>query len=554
MSMRNMRRGVPSLFKQGTSHLSGIDEAVLRNLAACKDLEELLRTSFGPQGMNKMIINHLGKMFVTSDTATILSELEIQHAAAKMVVMAGQMQEQEVGDGSNFVIVFAGELLRMAEDLIHQGLKPQDIIAGYTTAAKKAQEFATELILASTTQEDLFKEDAVARAVRSAVASKQFGYEDLLSKLVAQAAIAVMPKNTFNFNVDNVRVAKLMGGDIHTSHVVRGMVFPFPTLPSAITSVKDARVAVFTCAIDAADTETKGTALLNNAKELMEFNRGEEVEIEALIAEVKASGVNVIVTGGSVSDIAAHFMEKHGIVCMRLGSKFELRRLCRAIGARPLVSLGAVSAENQGFCSHVYVKEVGLTKLTIFEQDDANTASVATIVLRAQTFNMLNDVERAIDDGVNTVKAMGRERGGHFLAGAGAFEVELYKRMSDYAATVSGLQQYSINKFAEALLVIPRTLAENAGQNATETVAALIEAHEKGQRAMGVNIEAAPGESTIMDAAAAGVLDLHAVRSSALRLVMDAVATILRVDQIIQCKAAGGPKLPGNKQHWDEED
>jgi T-complex protein 1 subunit theta len=552
--MRNMRRGVPNLFKAGTSHLSGIDEAVLRNLAACKDLEELLRTSFGPQGMNKMIINHLGKMFVTSDTATILSELEIQHAAAKMVVMAGKMQEQEVGDGSNLVIVFAGELLRMAEDLIYQGLKPQDIIAGYATAAKKAQEIATELIISSTTAEDLFKEEAVAMAVKSAVASKQFGYETLLSQLVAKAAIAVMPKNTFNFNVDNVRVAKLLGGDIHSSYVVRGMVFPFPTLPSAISSVKDARIAVFTCPIDAAETETKGKALLNSATELMDFNRGEEQQIEALIAEVKNSGVNVIVTGGSVSDMAAHFMEKHGIVCMRLGSKFELRRLCRAIGARPLVSLGAVAAENQGFCSHVYVQEVGLTKLTVFEQAEQDTSAVATIVLRAQTFNMLNDVERAIDDGVNTVKAMGRERGGHFLAGAGAFEVELYKRMTEYAATVSGLQQYSINKFAEALLVIPRTLSENAGQNATETVASLIEAHENGDKNAGVNIEAAPGEKTILDASKAHIFDLFTVKASAIRLVFDAVSTILRVDQIIQCKTAGGPKLPQNRGHWDEED
>ena len=549
-----MRRGVPNLFKQGTSHLTGVEEAVIRNLRACKELAELTRTSLGPQGMNKMIINHLGKMFVTSDTATILSEMEIDHPAAKMIVMAGRMQEQEVGDGSNFVIILAGELLSFAEDLIYTGLHPQDIINSYQMAARKAASILeTDLKIQSTVEEDLFDEAKLAQAVKCAVASKQYGYEGPLSKLVAKACLSVMPRNTFNFNVDNVRVCKLLGGDISQSYVVRGMVFQFPTLPSSISSVKDAKIAVFTCAIDAADTETKGTALLSSAQELMTFNQGEEKQIEGLILEVKASGINVIVTGGSVSDLAAHFMEKHGILCLRIGSKFELRRLCRAIGARPLVSLGAVAAEHQGFCSSVYVKEVGLSKITVFEQDDKNTASVATIVLRASTFNTLNDVERAIDDGVNTVKAMGRERGGHFLAGAGAFEAELSRQLHEYAVSVAGLEQYGIAKFAEALLVIPRTLAENAGQNAGETVSKLVAAHAAGNARVGVKIDVAQGD-TVADMTPDSILDLLTVKSTALRLIVDAVTTVLRVDQIITSKPAGGPKAPQQKGNWDDTD
>lgn len=549
-----MRRGVANIFKQGTTHLSGVEEAVIRNLHACKELAELTRTSLGPQGMNKMIINHLGNLFVTSDTATILAEMEIEHAAAKMVVMAAKMQEQEVGDGSNFVLILAGELLSFAEDLIYLGLQPQDIIAGYIIAAKKAEEIMSELVIKATGTEKLFDEVALAQSIKCAIASKQYGYEEPLSKLVAKACIAVMPENTFNFNVDNVRVVKLLGGDINQSYVVRGMVFQHPPLPSAISEVKDARIAVFTCAIDAADTETKGTALLTSASELMDFNQGEERQIEELILAIKKSGVNVVVTGSTVSDLAAHFMEKHGLLCMKIASKFELRRLCRAVKARPLVSLGAVPAEHQGFCSRVHITEIGLSKLTVFEHDDKDVAPVSTIVLRASTFNTLNDVERAIDDGVNTVKAMGRERGGHFLAGAGAFEVELYRRLSEYAVTVSGLHQYSIAKFAEALLVVPRTLSENAGQNATETVASLIQAHENGKITQGVNIEVVFGENTTIDAESRDILDLHAVKLSALRLIIDAVSTILRIDQIVQCKAAGGPKLRQNRGNWDDED
>jgi T-complex protein 1 subunit theta len=465
------------------------------------------------------------------------------------------MQEQEVGDGSNFVITIGGELLQAAQDLIYLGLQPIDIIAGYQTAAKKAQEIMKDLIINSIDTPKLFDEASVARSVKCAVSSKQFGVEESLSKLVAKACIAVMPENTFNFNVDNIRVCKLLGGDLSQSYVVKGMVFPYPPLPSAVTEVADARVAVFTCPIDAADTETKGTALLSNADELMEFNQGEERQVEQLILDVKNSGVNVIVTGGTVSDMAAHFMEKHGLLCMRIGSKFELRRLCRAIKARPLVSLGAVAPEHQGFCSRVYAKEAGLARLTIFEQAHENTASVATIVLRASTFNTLNDVERAIDDGVNTVKAMGKERGGHFLAGAGAFEVELSKRLDDYASTVTGLQQYSMRKFAEALLVIPRTLAENAGKDATEVVGQLVTAHVNGDANAGVNVSAGPGECAVADMTKEDIYDLYGVKASALRLCIDAVATILRIDQIIKSKAAGGPRAPpAQKAGWDDED
>jgi len=363
-----------------------------------------------------------------------------------------------------------------------------------------------------------------------------------------------MPKNTFNFTVDSIRVVKLLGGDISQSYVVRGMVFQRPPLPSAITEVKGANIAVFTCPIDAADTETKGTALLTNANELMEFNQGEEKQIEGLILEIKNSGINVVVSGGSVSDLAAHFMEKHGILCLTLGSKFELRRLCQATGARPLVSLGAVAPEHRGYCSRVFVQEVGLSKITVFENDDKDKTNIATIVLRASTFNMLNDVERAIDDGVNTVKAMGRDRGGHFLPGAGAFEVELSKRLREYATSVAGLQQYAIDKFADALLVIPRTLAENAGQNASETVSKLIAAHAAGDIRAGVNVKAAPGENPVLDSTEGAIFDLVAVKACALRLVVDVVTTVLRIDQIIMSKLAGGPKPPKPSQHWDEDD
>lgn len=553
--MKNMQRGLPNILKQGAKHLSGINEAVLRNLAACKQLSDVTRTSLGPQGMNKMIINRHGRLSVTSDTSAILHDLEVEHAAANILVMAAQMQEQEVGDGSNFVLILAGELLAQAEDLIYLGLHPQDIISGYLMAGKKAMEVSKDLVVNGITTDQLFDEKLVAKAIQTAIATKQYGYEEQLSKLVADACIAVMPKNTFNFAVDNVRVCKVLGGDISQSHVVRGMVFNQMPLPSSITSVNDAKIAVFTCAIDAADTETKGTALLSSADDLVQFNKDEESQVEKLILDIKSSGVNVVVTGGTVSDLAAHYLEKHEILCIRIQSKFELRRLCRAVNARPLVTLGSVAPEYQGHCSRVYTKEIGLSTHTFFEHNEGNDCPVSTIILRAATFNTLNDVERAIDDGVNTVKAMGKERAGHFLPGAGAYETELAHQLYKYANTITGIQQYAINKFADSLLIIPRTLAENAGYDAVDVVARLLEQHQKGGVCVGIDIEAGAGksESQFMDVNVDQVYDLYGVKSNALRLVLDCVATILRIDQIVQSKAAGGPRLPQNKAGWDDD-
>jgi T-complex protein 1 subunit theta len=566
-----MRRGVPNLLKNGAQHLTGLDEAVLRNLEACKMLSELLRTSLGPQGMNKMIINHLSKLFVTSDTATILKEVEVEQAAAKILVMAAQMQEQEMGDGSNYVCMIGGELLNLAQDLIYQGLHPQDIISGYTMAAQKVTEVSKNFVVHGIDTDELVNVDKLAQVIKTPISTKQYGFENELSKLVAEACVAVMPKNTFNFAVDNVRVMKVLGGSIHQSYVVRGMVFPQVPISQSpsLCDIADAKIAIFTCPIDAADTDTKGSALLSNAQELMDFNQDEEKQIEKYILDIKSSGVNVVVTGGTVSDLAAHYLEKHSIMCIRLQSRFELRRLCRATGARPLVSLGAIPPEYQGHCSRVYIKEIGLDHFTIFEHNEGNECNISTIVLRAATHNTLNDVERAIDDGVNTVRAMGKERRGIFLPGAGAYEAAVAHSLQSFARNdVSGIQQYAIEKFAEAFLIVPRTLAENAGYDAVNVVANLLEIHQKDNNTeslpIGLDIEASGNrvQKPFLNVNDKQIYDLYNVKMNALRLIMDAVCTILRIDQIVTCKKAGGPQIGAHKklasqqgaEGWDDND
>jgi len=476
-----------------------------------------------------------------------------------------------MGDGSNYVCMIGGELLNLAQDLIYQGLHPQDIISGYTMAAQKVTEVSKNFVVHGIDTDELVNVDKLAQVIKTPISTKQYGFENELSKLVAEACVAVMPKNTFNFAVDNVRVMKVLGGSIHQSYVVRGMVFPQVPISQSpsLCDIADAKIAIFTCPIDAAHTDTKGSALLSNAQELMDFNQDEEKQIEKYILDIKSSGVNVVVTGGTVSDLAAHYLEKHSIMCIRLQSRFELRRLCRATGARPLVSLGAIPPEYQGHCSRVYIKEIGLDHFTIFEHNEGNECNISTIVLRAATHNTLNDVERAIDDGVNTVRAMGKERRGIFLPGAGAYEAAVAHSLQSFARNdVSGIQQYAIEKFAEAFLIVPRTLAENAGYDAVNVVANLLEIHQKDNNTeslpIGLDIEASGNrvQKPFLNVNDKQIYDLYNVKMNALRLIMDAVCTILRIDQIVTCKKAGGPQIGAHKklasqqgaEGWDDND
>lgn len=526
--------GLLSLLKEGTRHFSGVEESCLRNIEACKQLTQIVKTSLGPNGMNKMVINQHDKLFVTNDAATIIKELDVVHPAAKLLVMATEMQEQECGDNTNLVVSFAGELLSQAENLIRMGLHPSEILAGYAKAGAKVQAILEELTCYKC--EDPRNVDEVARALKTAIASKQFGYEELLSKVIAKACVQILPKNPKNFNVDNVRVTKILGGGVVDTHVVKGFVLARDA-SGTIKHVTSAKVAVFAAGLDAAKTETKANVVLSTAKELMEFSKGEENSIHDMIKQISESGAKVIVSGGSIGELALHFIERYGLMVIKIDSKFQLRRVCKATGAVPLVRLGAPLPEELGFCDVVTVEEIGGTKVTIFRQDSEDSA-IATIIVRASTQNILDDVERAIDDGVNVYKGLVKDN--RFVAGAGATEIELSRRLQALAETAPGLDQYAIKKYAESFEFVPRTLAENAGLNATEVVASLYAAHAAGKVHEGVDVVA----GGIGNAQEQGIFDMLSGKESAIRLATDAAISVLRVDQIIMARTAGGPKMP----------
>lgn len=459
------------------------DGAVLRNIDACRAISSTVQTSLGPYGRNKIVINHLQKMILTSDAATILRELDVVHPAAKLLVMASQQQEAEMGDATNLVIVLAGELLKKAEDLLRMGLKTSDIVTGYERAQKVALEALEEIEVDKVG--DLRSQEELSKALKTVIAAKQNGNEEFLADLVAEAILAVLPKNPAAFNVDNIRVVKIMGGSLEQSRVVKGMVFPKEP-NGIIKKAKKAKVGVYSCAIDSTQTETKGTVLLHNAKEMLDFTKGEEDQLETAIKELHDVGLRVVIAGSTVGELAMHYLNRYGILVIKILSKFDLRRICRVVGATPLARLGAPMPDEMGSVDVVETMEIGGDRVTVFRQEDEVTRT-ATLVLRGATQNHLDDIERAVDDGVNVVKAITKDP--RLVPGAGAAEMQLVERISAAGEKTPGLAQYAIKKYAEAFEVVPRTIAESAGLDATAVLADLYRAHHKDDWTTGVDIE-----------------------------------------------------------------
>jgi len=442
--------------------------------------------------------------------------------------------ELEIGDNTNLVVILCGELLQQASTLIFQGLKTSDIIHGYNKAADKALEILEDLAVVDV--KDVTDMDLITKPLRSAIAAKLYGWEDVITPLVAQACMHILPSNPKDFVVDNIRICKILGAGVSDSCLIRGFALP-KDAEGTIKHVKQAKIAVYGGPLEASKSETKGTVLLTNANELLEYSKGEETIMEESIKEIAASGANVIVAGGAVSALAMHYCEKYKIMVVKENSKFQLRRICRATGASGLLRLGKPSAEELGACDEVSVEEIGSTRVVVF-RNSSERCKVSTILVRGSTQNILDDVERAIDDAVNVFKATVRD--GRLVPGAGSMEVEIAKRLQPFGEASPGLDQYAILKFAEALQIIPRTLAENAGFDATALVTSLIAAHESGNAKHGINVD----EGSVSDAEELGVYDLLLAKRWALRLAVDTAVTILQVDQIIMAKEAGGPKMP----------
>jgi len=554
----NAAAGLSGMLKDGHRHFEGVEGAVLRNVEAAKGLSRIVSTSLGPNGMNKLVVNHLGKIIVTSDCAAIVRELEIEHPAARMLSMASETQDRECGDGTNLTVSFAGELLAKTEDLIRMGLHTSEIIAGYRAAGDKLEEILPTLACGE--MSDARSREELIKVIGPVVAAKHYGSESILAPLVADACLGVIDVaggsgKKPSINADSVRVAKIMGGSVRQSRVIRGFV-ALRGVETTLEAVSGAKVAVFGCGIEASTTEASGTVLMKNADDLKGYNLTEERKMDEIVRSIRDAGAKVVVSGGSVSEMALHFIERYGMMCLKIGSKWELRRLCSAVNATALVRLGPPTPDEMGFAGSVRVEEIGGRRITIFSQGEVGAGAdeeggggsyrLATVLLRASTSNLLQDLERAVDDGVRAAQTACKD--GRLVPGAGATEMELSTRIRTYADSRPGLDQYAIRAFASCLECVPRSLAENAGLDAQAVLAALGAAHANGDGKAGVDIEAADVHAASDDdgwnkkggVCECRVMDLLATKSSAFRLAMDAAITVLRVDQIIMAKQAGG--------------
>lgn len=553
--------GLPALLKEGSRHYQGPEEAVYRNIDAAKKLAEIVKTCYGPTAMSKLVNNFINKRFLTSDVATIVSELEVTHPAAKVIVLAAQMQASEFGDGTNFVILFAAELLHDAAQLMTSGIHLSAVVQGYDLALQKALDLLEGQVSYRLPQ--ITNRQELVKLCLPVISTKLKKLDIAFAELLVDSCLSIMPENPLEFNTDNIRVTKVIGGSLNQSFLVNGMVLHREP-KSACREKKNCKVCVLANALESSNTEGTATVLINSPEQLMNFSKSEEAEMESIIKGFHDAGVGALIVGGHINPLALHYLDKYDIFAVGTPSKFDIKRFCRTLRVPALQRMSPPMAEEIGLAEFIGVQEYGSEIYTVVRGKDTK---VSTVVLRGPTRTILEEVERAIDDVVSLVKACTKDP--RFVTGASAFEAELAQSILSYASSLSGLEQYAVEKFGNALQSFCKVLAENAGQNAMEAVAQIQSAHKAGKKDYGVDITKMTGTlirdatkeipaSSLDDASAYTdltfpVYDHYMTKRWGLRLAVDAALTILKVDQIIMSKPAGGPKFP-DRGHWDAQD
>ncbi|CAK5117299.1 unnamed protein product [Meloidogyne enterolobii] len=458
-----------------------------------------------------MAINRLEKIFVANDAASILNKLEVQYPAARIIHLAAYVQEKQMGFYSNTVVIFAASLLEQASQLLSMGLKPLEIASGYEQALAKAEEILPKLVIGKA--EDLYNVDLVKTYLLPSITSKQSGNHDFVAGLAADACVKIAPKPVHNFNVVNIGICKILGGDVSSSFIEDGLIFKGGA-EGKVKQATNAKVAIFACPFDLTQTETEGTILMNT----------EETSVEQNVKDMAEAGVSVVVAAGKFGDLYIHFLNKYKIMGVRLTSEFDLRRLCSTLGAQAQAVICAPPEDSLGKCNNVSVKEIGDTQTVIFDKQSAS--KVATVIVKGSSQSILDDVELSIDDGVNAFKALTKDK--WLLAGAGATEIELSRRIQLFGATQFEPKQHSIKKFATALDVLPKQLAKSCGMKTTEALANLYAAHQNGSTYEGIDVL----NSKLVDAKEAGIYELFNGKLLALKLATNAACSILKIDQV----------------------
>ncbi len=507
------------------------------NIMAAKIVGETVRTTLGPKGMDKMLVDSSGGVIVTNDGVTILEEMNIEHPAAKMIVEIAKTQEDEVGDGTTTAVVLAGELLKKAEELIDQKIHPTIITKGYRLASERS-----EKILSSIAQKCERGDKRILRGIASTAMTGK-GAEnakDILSSLVVDAVIAISNEVDGDIDVDkdDLKIETRVGGSIEDTELIKGIVLDKKRVNASMpSSVTDARVALVDTALEIRDTETEAKIQITQPEQMQAFLNMEEDMLKKMVRKIKDAGADVLICQKGIDDVAQHFLAKEGIFAVRRVDKADMYRLAKATRGKIVTSLDDLGSGVLGRAGRIEEKRIGDEPMIFV--GDCEDAKAVTILVRGSTEHVVEEVKRAIEDAVGDISSALKH--GKIVGGAGAPEIELSRHLMKFSDSLSGREQLSVKAFAEAMEVIPRTLAENAGLDPIDTMVELKAAHDRGE--MWAGIDAFTGK--MLDSLENSVVEPLKVKTQAVSSASEVAILILRIDDVI----AAGPQEQGQRHN-----
>jgi thermosome len=539
--------GTPILIlKEGSERTRGRD-AQSRNILAAKTIANAVKSTLGPKGMDKMLVDSMGDVVITNDGATILKEMDIEHPAAKMMVEIAKTQDEEVGDGTTSAVVIAGELLKRAEDLLDQEVHPTLIATGYRLAAEKAYDILDEIAMdvSPNDTETLRKIAMTSMSGKGAEVAK-----DLLTNLTVDAVRAIAEKGVKNIDIDHIKLEKKMGGATEDTELIKGMVIDKERVhPGMPRKIENAKIALINSALEIEKTEVDAKIEITAPEQLKSFLEEEERMLREMVDKIKGSGATVLFCQKGIDDLAQHYLAKEKILAVRRVKESDMKKLASATGGKILTSLEEVGAEDLGEAGLVEERKIGGEEM-IFVEDCPNPKAVS-ILLRGGTEHVVDELERMMHDGLRVVACALED--GKYVAGGGSAEIELALKLRDYAASVGGREQLAIQAFADALEVIPRSLAENAGLDPIDMLVALRSAHERGEKTAGLDVFKGGSADMLVES----VIEPLRVKTQAISSGTEAATMILRIDDVIASSAKmppGGGAPPGGGYPGMEEE
>ena len=522
------------ILREGSERTRGRD-AQNSNIMAAKAVAAAVRTTLGPKGMDKMMVDSLGDIVITNDGVTILKEMDIEHPAAKMVVEVSKTQDDEVGDGTTTAAVLTGELLKMSEDLLDKDVHPTIIAAGYRLASMKASEILESLATDVGSSDD----KALINIAATAMTGKGIeGTKEHLAGLCVDSVTSIAEEidGKMVVDIENIKVEKKVGGSVEDSELISGMIIDKERVhPNMPKKVSDAKIALLSTAIELKDTEVDAEISITSPDQLQLFLDQEEKMLRTMVTKVTDSGATVIFCQKGIDDMAQHFFAKAGVMVIRRVKKSDIDKLSRATGAGIITNLDEIEDNDIGHAETVEEKKIGGGSM-IFVTGCENPTAVS-LMLRGGTEHVVDGLERALEDALRVVGVTIED--GKLVSGGGSPEVELSLRLHEYANSLTGREQLAVNAFADSLEIIPRTLAENAGLDPIDKLVEMTSQHKDGKIHSGLDVYT----GDVVDMWERGIVEPLRVKTQAISAAAEAAVMILRIDDVIASR--GDPMPPG---------